>query len=148
MTPGLNSTPYVETRMDADLAAKTAKAKHILRQKNYYQRNADAIKQRKRDNYDAAKSAEYYNSKREHIRERQKDLYLTHKKTGQQMRLSELLNISDPQYHPLIQTLISAVNENAFNDNEIMGIEKAILLSRNYDESHSNNGASDSKVDE
>lgn len=134
--------------MDADLAAKTAKAKHIVRQKNYYQRNADAIKQRKKDSYDAVKSADYYNSKREHIRERQKDLYLTHKKTGQRVRLSELLDIANPQFQPLIQTLISAVDECAFNDNEITGIEKAILLSRNYSDRGSNNGASDSKDDE
>lgn len=129
----------LEPRMED--ATEIAKKKHLARQKRYYERNAEAIRERKRQAYDAAKSSEYYEKNRETIRERQRELYLTHKKSGQRLRLSELISIASPAFQEILRKVGEAVEEGIMTDEEIGGLEKAVLLSRNY-------VASDSKVDE
>jgi len=125
-------------------ASEIAKKKHLARQKRYYERNAEAIRERKRETYDAAKSSEYYAEHRDEIRERQRNNYMQQKKAANIERLNGLLAICPPEIHMVIEKMIEGVQEEVVRESDVIGIEKAVLLcvmSRN-------NVASDSKSDE
>jgi len=127
-------------------AATIARNKAMARQRRYYEKNAEVIRERKKQRYDPEKAAEYYAENREAIRSKQRELYLVHKKTNQRTRLSDLLPIASPHLQKVIEQLITAVDAGLMHDEEISGIEKAVLVESSI--SKGNNTASDSKSPE
>lgn len=127
-------------------ATTIARKKAVARQQRYYQRKGEDIRARKRESYDATKAAQYYSDNRSTIRERQRTNYIALKTANQRTRLQQLLPIASLHFQTILQSLITAVDAGLMNDEEITGIEKAVLVENTNKKGEKM--ASDSKEDE
>ena len=114
------------------------------RQRRYYERNSDLIKERRKERYDPEIQAQHYQEHRDAIRMRQRNNYIQQKKAANIERLNGLLTICPAHLQVIIEKMIEGVREEVVRESDVIGIEKAVLMCA----MRSNNEASDSKVDE
>jgi hypothetical protein len=114
------------------------------RQRRYYERNAAAIQERRKERYDPEQQATYYQENRDRIRSRHKEAYRIQRQILNTRRLIELLELCPDDLKNTIQKMIGGVSEGVINDRDVLAMEKAVILTM----VGRNNGASDSKVDE
>jgi hypothetical protein len=108
-----------------------SKKKHSLRQKRYYEKNAERIREKRREAYDADVAAQYYQENRQQIRQKQKELYMQKRQENQQERLTALLSSAPADLLPTVKKFLSALKENIIKDSDVLALEKAVLLAGN-----------------
>lgn len=112
-------------------ASTISKKKHSLRQRKYYEKNAERIREKRRETYNAEAASNYYQTNRSTIRTRQRQLYLEKQRANQETRLTNLLTIAPPELLQTVKQFIAALSENIIKDSDVLALEKAVLLAGN-----------------
>jgi hypothetical protein len=112
-------------------ATSISKKKHSLRQRKYYEKNAERIREKRREAYSADAASEYYQANRTSIRQRQRELYLQKQRENQKTRLTNLLTFAPPELLQTVNQFIAALSENIIKDSDVLALEKAVLLAGN-----------------
>lgn len=98
-----------------------------LRNRTYYDRHRENLRQKKRDNYSSDKKKEYYYENQEKVLESQRKHYKLKQTTEKLERLKTLLTMTEEEgLKKLIQTHIE--NPDELRLCEVLTLEKSIVL--------------------